>query len=205
MSQVPKEHIRNLILETALNLFALNGYNNTSIADIAKHAGISVGNIYRYFESKFQIFNIILPEEFVLNFKEQLLKKIITGSIGSIKEQSNNLLYITYSEAFHHYVISNRLKLLILISNPEETPYNTFKEDIIDYWVQIVLEHFVFDKECREKVSLTLTILFQGYLQLYRMVLSMELDEARIIDELKRMNKYHIMGLSAILEELNSN
>lgn len=41
-----------LILESALELFAVDGYNGTSMQSIAKKAGVSKGNLYNYFESK---------------------------------------------------------------------------------------------------------------------------------------------------------
>lgn len=50
------EAIRNtkkqLILDTALTLFAEHSYHNTSISKIATKAGISKGLIYNYFKSK---------------------------------------------------------------------------------------------------------------------------------------------------------
>ena len=44
------------ILYHALDLFAEKGYSETSIDDIANHAGISKGGIYTYFKSKESIF-----------------------------------------------------------------------------------------------------------------------------------------------------
>lgn len=43
---------RQLIVETALRLFAENGYNRTTMRAIALEAGVSVGNAYYYFSSK---------------------------------------------------------------------------------------------------------------------------------------------------------
>ncbi len=40
------------ILDSALELFSSHGYEYTSMSQIAKHAGISKGLIYNYFESK---------------------------------------------------------------------------------------------------------------------------------------------------------
>ncbi|WP_096258785.1 TetR/AcrR family transcriptional regulator [Lebetimonas natsushimae] len=39
-------------MKTALKLFAKQGFYNTTIADIAKEMGMSVGNMYNYFPSK---------------------------------------------------------------------------------------------------------------------------------------------------------
>lgn len=43
---------RNEILETAQRLFAVDGFRETQMRDIARSAGISTGAIYRYFASK---------------------------------------------------------------------------------------------------------------------------------------------------------
>ena len=47
-----KEEKKLEIMKTALNLFAKNGFYNTTIADIAREMGMSVGNMYNYFPSK---------------------------------------------------------------------------------------------------------------------------------------------------------
>ena len=47
-----RESRKNLIMDTALELFANNGYHATSISIIAQKAGISKGLLYNYFKSK---------------------------------------------------------------------------------------------------------------------------------------------------------
>ena len=53
---------KELIMETALELFAENGFHATSISQIAKKAGISKGLTYNYFESKVDILKEIIQE-----------------------------------------------------------------------------------------------------------------------------------------------
>ena len=55
-----RESKRKLILDTALEQFANEGYYPTSISKIAKVAGISKGLIYNYFESKEDIIRTIV-------------------------------------------------------------------------------------------------------------------------------------------------
>ena len=43
---------RELILATALRLFTEQGYFNTTVHDIKKEAGVSIGSIYHYFSNK---------------------------------------------------------------------------------------------------------------------------------------------------------
>jgi len=47
-----KEAKKEQIIKTALKLFAKKGFFNTTIADIAREMGMSVGNMYNYFPSK---------------------------------------------------------------------------------------------------------------------------------------------------------
>ena len=60
-----KEEKREIIISTALNLFAEKGFYNTSMEKIAKQASISKGLIYNYFESK-----DVLLEEIIRTFVE---------------------------------------------------------------------------------------------------------------------------------------
>lgn len=45
----------NRILETAFNLFSVNGIDNVAMTDIAKEAEIGVASLYRYYETKDEI------------------------------------------------------------------------------------------------------------------------------------------------------
>ncbi len=54
--QIPKEDIRKRILSVARKEFATKGVRSTSMRSIAAEAGIAVGNIYRYFDSKDDMF-----------------------------------------------------------------------------------------------------------------------------------------------------
>jgi AcrR family transcriptional regulator len=53
---------KELIRKTSLTLFAVKGYNATSISDIAKAAGISKGLMYNYFTSKEDLLQYIMDE-----------------------------------------------------------------------------------------------------------------------------------------------
>lgn len=43
---------RERVLASALRLFTRHGYFNTSVHDIARHAGVSIGSIYHHFQDK---------------------------------------------------------------------------------------------------------------------------------------------------------
>jgi len=55
-----REEKRNLIMDTALEHFAREGFHATTINHIAKHAGISKGLLYNYFNSKEDLLDSII-------------------------------------------------------------------------------------------------------------------------------------------------
>lgn len=55
MAQRKKPQIRDAILAAGYRLFASRGYAATMVADIAREAGVSPGNVYIYFRSKLEI------------------------------------------------------------------------------------------------------------------------------------------------------
>ena len=57
-----RDDSRALILRTALRLFARHGYDGTSIAMIAKEAGIAQGLLYNYFAGKKGLLRAIFEE-----------------------------------------------------------------------------------------------------------------------------------------------
>ncbi len=78
-----REERKTLIMDVALKLFAKEGYHNTTISHIAKHAGISKGLMYNYFTGK-----------------EELLSEIINRSMEEISKyfDPNKDGYLTEEE-----------------------------------------------------------------------------------------------------------
>ena len=75
--KIPKEK-RDRILNVAIKEFADNGFENTSIQQIAKKAGISVGSIYKYFENKETMFSMVVHEG--MSSLEDLLMSLADSS-----------------------------------------------------------------------------------------------------------------------------
>ena len=51
---------RDAVLAAALALFARNGFEATTIDDIARHAGVAVGGFYLHFRSKRQVLQVLV-------------------------------------------------------------------------------------------------------------------------------------------------
>jgi len=55
-----KKDTKHIILEEALSLFAINGYEGVTVADIANAVGIKGPSLYKHYKSKQDIFDAIL-------------------------------------------------------------------------------------------------------------------------------------------------
>jgi AcrR family transcriptional regulator len=60
----PRAEMRKAqVLSAAIELFRLHGFHNTSMVQISKSAGMSVGHIYHYFENKEAIISAVVDQE----------------------------------------------------------------------------------------------------------------------------------------------
>ena len=60
--QARAEQSRRQVLDAALQLFSTQGFRGTNVREIAKKAGVSIGNVYHHFEEKEAIFRTLLDE-----------------------------------------------------------------------------------------------------------------------------------------------
>lgn len=93
---------RNSILEAAMVIFAERGYEQTTTHQIAGHAGISVGTIYRYFSDKENILKEIYLQE-VLGLRKRILDgfnvvEIVTKDVRELVREALRMAFRIYSE-----------------------------------------------------------------------------------------------------------
>lgn len=65
MAQVQKPEVRERILDAGRDAFFTQGYDATTMAGIAKAAGVATANIYRYVPDKAALFEAVLPDELI--------------------------------------------------------------------------------------------------------------------------------------------
>ncbi|WP_411345385.1 TetR/AcrR family transcriptional regulator [Paenibacillus sp. WLX1005] len=89
-----KENSRRLLMNAAVTCFSSNGFHNTGIAQIAKEAGMSAGNLYRHFSGK-QDFIIALVEEQQYSMIKHAQKNLNTdNSIEGIIQLLHDYIYM---------------------------------------------------------------------------------------------------------------
>lgn len=78
------EERRPQIVEAATQVFIRKGYRKTTMPDIAREAGLSVGGVYWYFKSKDEVVLALLEEIFQSDLKSM---KILLDSDSSATER----------------------------------------------------------------------------------------------------------------------
>ena len=88
---------RNKLLVSAKELFSKKGFYNTNTKEISKNAGISIGNFYNLFESKYDIYFSLVQEytTFVYNNISSTLSKMQSQNPTELKKELYT--YILYS------------------------------------------------------------------------------------------------------------
>ena len=112
---IPQEK-REKILSVAVNEFAYNGFENANINTIAKKAEVSVGSLYKYFDTKTDLFmtsvhygvsNLEVIVESVSRFTDKGVCKVtyaVCDSDNHIAKATRKIIYTDYvSPTFFSY------------------------------------------------------------------------------------------------------
>lgn len=82
--ELNKKERRQRILEISDELFTSKGYEKTSISSIAKKAGLGVGTVYNYFESKDDIFRAVYGRKFGVDYVVDV-ESIVVDQLSPLK------------------------------------------------------------------------------------------------------------------------
>lgn len=121
--QYLKDEVRAAIKKAALAEFRKKSYSQASMRDIAREAGITVGNIYRYFPSKDELFNELMDPVW----------KVVTKAIfDQYNEAEDPLLISGIITAIMEIYRKYSTELYILFHNSKDSKYENIKSVLID-------------------------------------------------------------------------
>jgi len=127
---------KDKILAVALELFAQNGYQGTSIAQIAKKAKISKGLMYNYFKNKEKLLEAIVLEGFnkIMEMDYGLSKSVKPADKlkSLIDETLNNL-----SDNLHYWQLYTALLVQPRVQKKFDRKFYQFREYFISSMAEI--------------------------------------------------------------------
>jgi len=158
-----KEQKKEQIIQNALSLFAIKGFYNTTIPDIAATLKMSVGNMYNYFKSKDMLAKEII--KYISAYLGAKIKEINEQDI-STEEKTRKIIEIYFETASSRPEMIDYF-LRIYLSNRE-----VFKEGCegmicVNEFVTEIMIYFEEGVKCgdlRDQDFFSAFGLFMGYL-----------------------------------------
>lgn len=164
--QYLKYEVRKNIVEEALKEFKQSGYKGTSIRDIAKNSQTSVGNFYKYFHSKDDLY-----EKLIGSVHERLMDYINQFNSVEINEKADEIFYELMEKIMEIFKGSSA-EITILLNKSEGSKYENCKKNFVDFITRIVTEKMKYELSLRGK---RLKNSFIIYLMAYNLVESISI------------------------------
>lgn len=103
-----KQTSREKILQTAAQLFLEEGFEATSVNDICKHAGVSKGSFYHYFETKQGLFLTLME-----NWSSRVMQSILGDPISVDSNVKDVLIKMPYQFNMAFAVVPRGFPVLV--------------------------------------------------------------------------------------------
>ena len=143
--QTLKTDIKQRILQVAHREFIKNGVQRTCIRNVARKAGVTVGNLYHYFDSKDTLFCAVLQplltalDRYILSHNDE---EFLSINVFDLRQQQVNHIttMLTLVKQF-------RPELRLLLFNAKGTSLEGYKNKIIDHQMKVGMEYLRLMKE----------------------------------------------------------
>jgi len=201
MPQLQKAHVREAIVRAAAAALAEAGYEGATLAAVAAAAGTSIGNLYKYFANKEELFAATVPASLV-GEAEALLRGRIEA-LGASREPGGLAAthpYHAASDELLEFATAHRHELLFLLRHAQGTEYESFFEDLAATLTKIALGYAsraypdaVFSAASRR----ALTRIYRGFLSSIASILAEERSRPALHGAVVRLTTYHLAGLRA--------
>jgi AcrR family transcriptional regulator len=128
MPQVLKDEVRARILDGALVVFARDGFDAATMTSIANAAGVGAASIYRYYESKDELFDAVITPELTKRF-EKLLERRVSGLARQLLRGER---VDDAGDEMLQFWIENRLAVVVLLDRAAGTKHAKYGERFIE-------------------------------------------------------------------------
>lgn len=123
------------IMQAGLQEFALNGMAATRLEDIARRAGIAKGTIYRYFDSKEELFIAVVRSRVVLSLDQ------VEEMVRTFPGDTEHLLRLVLTEIYSKFAgseISAIMRILIVEGKRFPTLVELYHKEVISKGVAVL-------------------------------------------------------------------
>jgi len=137
--QYLKDEVRKNIVEEALKEFKLVGYKGTSIRNIAKNSNTSVGNFYKYYHGKDELYEALIGTVY-----DELMDYINEFNRVLVNEKADDIFYELMEKILEIFK-ENSNELTILLNKSEGSKYENCKKTFVDFVTRIVTKKMEYE------------------------------------------------------------
>lgn len=130
--QFLKDEVRQSIEQIALIEFKTKGFKGASIRSIAKNSGTSVGNLYKYFQSKEDLYESLIGT--VYHYSMDCIAQFSKVNFNKEPEK----LFFDLMKNILQLIETNSTELSILLNKSEGSKYESCKGSFINIITEIV-------------------------------------------------------------------
>ncbi len=199
MPQVLKDEVQERIVGAALRVFARTPFAQAKMAEIAGAAGISTGNIYRYFEGKDALFAAVLPASLVQRFRVLLQARLEAArAVADPAAPPAGAAYPRAARETREFALAHRLELVVLLGRSAGTPYEGVRDEVVDTLVREALLHAGSSAgAARAPLTFDLEQIYRNYVDAWVRILERFEDRGEMLEALAAYERYHLTGLAA--------
>lgn len=192
------------ILGAAAEELAEVGFDRTTLANVASRASTSIGNVYKYFSGKDELFEATVPASVASDLSRLLRARVeALGDAREVDALPDGHPYRSTSAELFGFALAHRPVILFLLAHAERTRYAGFADEIAGELTKLAIGYVG-----RAYPGLALSASDRRSLgRLYRsFVVSLAscLREERSAPALERavaqLSTYHLAGLGALFE-----
>jgi AcrR family transcriptional regulator len=202
MAQYLKPDIQEKIAAAALDVLATRGYATATIAEIARTAGISTGNVYRYYETKEVLFDDVVPKEFVEAFGSLVRRRLrALSGVEDGRALAPASAYHAATDELIRFAMGHRLRVVVLLGRAEGSRYAGFTTEMIEDLVRMAVAYLRSIRPLAPQtptVRFNLTRIYRGLVSTTVEILSTFDDEETIRAALDEYSRYHLAGLKSL-------
>ena len=181
-------------------VFARRGYAGAKMADISREAGVSAGNIYRYFKNKDELFYSIITDELAASFLT-----LVRRRVGSLVEADDlNRLDSKAgrdADALLSFWVENRLRVVVLLERAQGSRFEGFDRRFVEELMKPTLAQFrrrAAGKRLRPTVRFTLENIFTNTVRTIASILETHDSEPAIREAFAAFWSYQLAGLAGL-------
>jgi len=193
--QQQKEATRARVLDAARELFDTQGYQGTTIREIARHAGVSVGSVFTCYASKGEILSAVMDERLEGLYAE--LDRVVPHLRGSVCDRLRSVYGIFFSvEARRSKLFLSHIAAAFDWTLPATArPYGRNRR--LQGMLRDILQAGMAEGELRPDLDIdeVVTLLMAAYAWTYRLVVSENADAKAMTEAMDRQVGLIVDGL----------